>query len=132
MTLNATLTQSPGVELTAVGSVPTVGPALHAGGRARGERSQIDLRVQSSRINLGIVQSFTTAVTKVAGTVQADVRVTGTAQDPQHGGLRRPGGRRVRGARRRHLLHRPDHAIELAARSDGSRSSAFSTSTATR
>ena len=42
----------------------------------------LDVRIQSSRIDLGIVQGFTNQVTNVTGTLQADVRVTGSGEDP--------------------------------------------------
>jgi translocation and assembly module TamB len=38
--------------------------------------------VKSSRINLSLVQSFTTAVTNVTGTIEADVHVGGSGEDP--------------------------------------------------
>ncbi len=43
---------------------------------------RIDLTVESSPLDLGLVQGFTTAVTDVTGTLEAHVRVTGSAQDP--------------------------------------------------
>ncbi len=43
---------------------------------------RIDLTVASSPLDLGLVQGFTTAVTDVKGTLEAHVRVTGSAQDP--------------------------------------------------
>ena len=42
----------------------------------------IDVRVQTAALNLGVVQGFTTAVTQVGGTLEADVRVTGSGRDP--------------------------------------------------
>ncbi|MGE3508888.1 MAG: translocation/assembly module TamB domain-containing protein, partial [Vicinamibacterales bacterium] len=47
---------------------------------------RIDLVVDSSPIDLGVVQGFTTALTKVAGTAEAHVRVTGTAEQPEPNG----------------------------------------------
>ena len=83
--IDARLVQSPGAELTAKGSVPlsalkpsVSGPAHVAA--AAGEN--IDLRLQSTRIDLGIVQGFMPYVTNVGGTVQADVTVTGPGADP--------------------------------------------------
>ena len=43
---------------------------------------ELDVHVQSSLINLGIVQGFTNQLTNVTGTLQADVRVTGSGEDP--------------------------------------------------
>jgi autotransporter translocation and assembly factor TamB len=87
--IDAKLVQSPGVELTAKGSVPLsaleanpIGTTAHA--EAAGDA--IDLHLQSTRIDLGIVQGFTNQVTNVTGTLQADVRVTGTGADPHLNG----------------------------------------------
>jgi autotransporter translocation and assembly factor TamB len=84
--VDARLVQTPGVELTAKGTAPlgalTVKPAPGGGHVEPAPGEGIDLRVQSTRIGLGIVQGFTTQVTKVTGTVQADVTVTGTMGDP--------------------------------------------------
>jgi hypothetical protein len=85
ITLDATLTQAPGVQLTAKGTIPTA--ALSSTNAAAGAGEQIDMRVQSSRIDLAMVQSFTTAVTNVGGTLEADVHVTGTAHDPRFSGF---------------------------------------------
>jgi autotransporter translocation and assembly factor TamB len=48
---------------------------------------QIDLLVDSSPIDLGIVQGFTTALTDVTGTLEAHLRVTGSADDPHPTGV---------------------------------------------
>src|SRR5205085_5433639 len=84
--LDARLQQAPGVELTAKGTIPmsalkpnppgVTGHIEPTGGDA------LDVRIQSSRIDLGIVQGFTNQVTNVTGTLQADVRVTGSGEDP--------------------------------------------------
>jgi translocation and assembly module TamB len=84
--LDSRLQQAPGVELTAKGTIPLSAlrpnpPGVTGHVEATGEDS-IDLRVQSSRIDLGLVQGFTNQVTNVTGTVQADVRVTGSGEDP--------------------------------------------------
>ena len=47
---------------------------------------QLDVAVTSSPISLGLIQAFAPQITKVSGTVQADVRVTGAAHDPHLGG----------------------------------------------
>lgn len=84
--IDARLVQAPGVELTAKGTVPLsalkprpAGPHDHVAVPAD---ENIDLRVQSTRIDLGIVQGFTNMVANVTGTVQADVTVTGSGADP--------------------------------------------------
>jgi hypothetical protein len=90
ITLDARVTQSPGVTLTAVGTLPITalkpnppGTAVHVAAQGK---DAIDLRIQSSKINLGIVQAFTNQVTNVKGTMEADVRVTGSGEDPHLGG----------------------------------------------
>ena len=89
ITVDVRLQQDPEHWLTASGYLPT---ALFQSAR-RGEEaktpaegSHIDLRVESSRIDLGVIQGFTQYVTNVTGALQADVRVTGTSQDPDMNG----------------------------------------------
>ncbi len=81
--LDTTLQQSPGIAITAKGTVPTTiferGAGTHVPGTPE---DSIDLRIATPSLNLGIVQGFTTAVTNVAGTLAADVRVTGSGRDP--------------------------------------------------
>jgi translocation and assembly module TamB len=88
--IDARLQQAPGVELTAKGTVPMSalsGTAAPGNGHVQPASGEsIDLRVQSTRIDLGIIQGFTNQVTKVTGTVQADVAVSGTAADPHLNG----------------------------------------------
>jgi autotransporter translocation and assembly factor TamB len=89
--LDAKLTQSPGVELDAAGTIPLTAlrrnPPWVTGHIEASPGDQLDVRVKSSRINLAIVQSFTTAVTDVTGTVEADVHVTGSGEDPHFTGF---------------------------------------------
>jgi autotransporter translocation and assembly factor TamB len=84
--IDARLVQSPGAELTAKGTLPLSAlkarPAAPGSHVAAAAGEGVDLRVQSTRIDLGIVQGFITYVSNVTGTVQADVTVTGTAADP--------------------------------------------------
>ncbi len=83
--IDARLVQAPGVELTAKGTVPLSALQPNPPGtpeHVEGGNDSIDLRVQSSRINLGIIQGFTNQLTNVTGTMQADVRVTGSGRDP--------------------------------------------------
>ena len=42
----------------------------------------IDLQVKSTALSLGVVQGFTTQVTNVTGTLEADVHVAGSGRDP--------------------------------------------------
>ena len=88
--LDARLVQTPGVELTAKGTVPMSAlrpnpPDVtgHIEGRPGDE---LDLAIQSSRIDLGIVQGFTNQLTNVTGTLQVDARVTGSGEDPHLNG----------------------------------------------
>src|SRR3954469_12333571 len=94
MTADAKLQQNPTTYLTAKGYVPTAlfkgsgsaaqRAAAHGAPIAEGDR--IDLHVESTPIDLGLVQGFTTALTNVTGTVQAKIDVTGSAADPHPAG----------------------------------------------
>jgi translocation and assembly module TamB len=88
--IDAKLVQGPGVELTAKGTVPMSAlrsqPSAPGGHVATTPGDEIDLRVQSSQIQLGIVQGFTNQLTNVTGTLQADVKVSGSARDPHLAG----------------------------------------------
>jgi translocation and assembly module TamB len=53
--------------------------AEHVGGEA-GDNT--DLHIQTSTIGLGFLEGLTPYVTRVQGTMQADVRVTGSGRDP--------------------------------------------------
>lgn len=89
--LDAKLVQGPGVELTAKGTVPlsalraTPGatPGAHVETAAA---DAIDLHVRSSRVDLGLIQGFTNQLTNVTGTLEADVRITGSGRDPHLNG----------------------------------------------
>jgi autotransporter translocation and assembly factor TamB len=89
LTLDTKLQQNPTTFITAKGYVPTAifkaGPdvdraSVHGAPVAPGDR--IDLHVESTPIDLGLVQGFTTALTKVTGTLQAKIDITGSAADP--------------------------------------------------
>jgi uncharacterized protein involved in outer membrane biogenesis len=91
VTLDAKLQQNPTAWITAKGYVPTA--AFTSGVAAGGEHHEpasaadrIDLHIDSSQIDLGIVQGLTTEVTKVTGTMQAKVDVTGAVDDPHPAG----------------------------------------------
>jgi autotransporter translocation and assembly factor TamB len=87
--LDATLQQSPTESITAQGSVPTsLFQRSKTGGHvppAAGD--EVDLRIKSTALNLGLVQGFTDFVTNVTGTLEADVRVGGSGQDPHLNGF---------------------------------------------
>jgi translocation and assembly module TamB len=83
--LDAKLQQNPTMWLTAKGYVPVASfngtaPSGHQATVAPEDR--FDLHIDSSPIDLGIVQGFTTALTSVTGTLQAKVDVVGSAGDP--------------------------------------------------
>jgi translocation and assembly module TamB len=87
--LDATLQQSPTEFITAQGSVPTtLFRASPTGGHVEAAAGdQIDVRVKSSAINLAVAQGVTNQLTNVSGTIQADVHVTGSGQDPHAEGF---------------------------------------------
>ncbi|HSC29797.1 MAG TPA: translocation/assembly module TamB domain-containing protein, partial [Vicinamibacterales bacterium] len=81
--LDATLRQSPSESVTASGTVPMTLFARGEGSHVAPEGADtIDVRITSTDIGLGMIQSLTTQVVNVAGTLRADVRVTGSGQDP--------------------------------------------------
>jgi autotransporter translocation and assembly factor TamB len=88
MTLDANLQQAPGVTITAKGVIPTTlferSKGQHVEATAE---DSIDLRIQTSGLNLGVVQGFTTQLTNVQGALQADVRVIGSGRDPHLDGF---------------------------------------------
>ena len=95
LTLDTRLQQNPTTYLTAKGYVPT---ALFKNGAAAADRAaahgapvagsdRIDLHIESTPIDLGLIQGFTTNLTKVTGTLQAKIDVTGSAADPHPTGV---------------------------------------------
>ncbi|PYQ91392.1 MAG: hypothetical protein DMG02_05235 [Acidobacteria bacterium] len=80
--LDARLQQNPTMWLEAKGTAPV---ALFNGTAAK-SNEKVDLHVDSSPIDLGLVQGFTTALTNVKGTLEAHVTVTGTAAAPNPDG----------------------------------------------
>ncbi len=91
ITLDARLQQNPMQWLTAKGFVPTAvfssSDASGAdGGSAPAADAPIDVTIDSSPVDLGLVQGFTTAVTGVTGVAEAHIRVTGTAALPEPAG----------------------------------------------
>jgi hypothetical protein len=88
LTVDVRLQQNPTQWLTAKGSLPAtlVGSGFGAAGGAQDgpDRSRaIDLTVDSSPIDLGLVQGFTTELTNVTGALEAHVHVGGTLDDPR-------------------------------------------------
>ena len=84
--LDARLQQNATQWLTAKGFAPMTlfrleapGPAEHVDAT---ESDRIDLRVESSPIDLGVIQGVTSLVTDVRGSLQANVHVTGSGRDP--------------------------------------------------
>src|SRR5262245_54547789 len=91
--VDAKLQQNPTTYLTAKGYLPkalfggtNTTDAAGTGGAAVAKGDQIDFHVESTPIDLGLVQGFTTALTNVTGTVQAKLDVSGTAYDPRPAG----------------------------------------------
>ncbi len=83
ITLDALLQQQAGISISAKGTVPTTAFQPAAGEHvASSSEDSIDVRIQTQGLNLGVVQGFTTAITQVGGTLQADVKVTGSGRDP--------------------------------------------------
>ena len=87
--LDATLQQSATESITAKGSVPTTlfRRSTGEGHVAGAGEDKIDLQITSNALNLGVVQGLTNQVTNVSGTLQADVRVTGSGDDPHVAGF---------------------------------------------
>ena len=90
--LDTRLSQAPDAWIAAKGFVPASSfkpvdraeaAALEADEHVAGvPGQQLDVAVTSSALSLGLVEGFVPQVTKVSGTLQADVRVTGSPKDP--------------------------------------------------
>jgi autotransporter translocation and assembly factor TamB len=94
LTVDTKLQQNPTAYITAKGYVPTaVFTPISAEAREAAHdapvapEDRIDLHVESTPIDLGIVQGFTTQLTNVTGTLQARLDVVGSAADPHPTGL---------------------------------------------
>jgi translocation and assembly module TamB len=95
ITLDARLQQNASQWITAKGYLPA---ALFSGSKPEDEESaghhvepatpadRVDLAIESSPLDLGLIQGFTTAVKDVRGTLEANLRVTGSAEDPHPAG----------------------------------------------
>jgi translocation and assembly module TamB len=90
MNVDVRLQQNPQAWLTAKGYAPLTlfrpTPADAAGHSAPPPGEAINLEVASSQIDLGVVQGFTSYVTDVVGTLQANIKVTGSGDDPHLNG----------------------------------------------
>ncbi len=86
VTVDARLQQNAQHWLTVKGTAPTtlfttekIARAEHV---APSGADRVDLQVESSQVDLGVIQGFTTQVTNVQGTVQANLHVGGSGHDP--------------------------------------------------
>jgi len=88
LTVDSRLQQNPTTWLTANGYLPMAlfNGKVSAGEAAATPANRIDFHVDSSPIDLGLVQGVTTALSNVRGVLQAKVDVTGTAADPKANG----------------------------------------------
>jgi hypothetical protein len=94
VTLDTTLRQSGTQWLTLKGHIPTAmfvctaqpAACAHIDHEAAAADDQIDLAIDSSPTDLGVVQGLTAQVTGVQGTVEAHVHVTGTSDHPHPSG----------------------------------------------
>jgi hypothetical protein len=81
------LQQNPNAWITAKGFAPVSTfrpnpPEMGHEHQAASTGEEIDIQVQSSTIDLGLVQGFTSAISNVTGTLQANFKVTGSGYDP--------------------------------------------------
>jgi autotransporter translocation and assembly factor TamB len=74
------LDQSPGIWMTAVGSLPL---ALF---NADLPEQPINVAIKSSTISLGLIEGITDVVRKVTGELQVDMKAIGTSRDPHFDG----------------------------------------------
>lgn len=90
MNVDVRLQQNSEAWLTAKGYAPLTllrpTPEGVIGHAAPPPGEEVSLEVASSRIDLGVVQGFTSYVTNVAGTLQANVKITGSGYDPHMNG----------------------------------------------
>ncbi len=85
--LDVRLQQNPMQWLTAKGRAPMTlfQPAADDASNGHTDASgsdAVNIQVESSPIDLGLIQSFTSYVTNVTGMLQANVKVTGSGHDP--------------------------------------------------
>jgi hypothetical protein len=89
--LDVRFQQTPTEWLTAKGTAPLTlfqpTPPEKAGAHVEPTPGDtVNLEVASSEINLALIQGFTSAITNVTGVLQANVKVTGSGQDPHLSG----------------------------------------------
>ena len=86
--IDAALQQSPTEAITVKGTVPTTAfeASQTTGHIEPTPEDSIDLQVKSTAVNLALVQGFTTQLTNVTGTMEADVHVAGSGRDPHFRG----------------------------------------------
>jgi autotransporter translocation and assembly factor TamB len=94
ITVDSRLQQDPTTYLTAKGYLPVaLFSSAAAADRDAGhgaevaKEDQIDFHIESTPIDLGLVQGFTTALTDVTGSMQAKIDITGSAADPHPSGV---------------------------------------------
>jgi autotransporter translocation and assembly factor TamB len=89
--IDARLQQNPTTWIEAKGYVPMAAFRTTATAGEHAEdvppEDRFNLHIDSSQVDLGVVQGFTTALTKVTGTFQAKVDITGSAADPHPEGV---------------------------------------------
>ncbi len=88
LTVDATLQQSPTESITVKGTAPT---SLFRSSGAPGQTpasdaDPVDLHITSTALNLAAIQALVPQATNITGTLQADVRVTGSGRDPRVNG----------------------------------------------
>ncbi|MEX2273809.1 MAG: translocation/assembly module TamB domain-containing protein [Vicinamibacterales bacterium] len=82
LVLDVRLQQNPTEYLTAKGTVPLSALRRGPAGEHVETTEQIDLRIESSPMQLSIIQAFTPYVTNVQGLADVNVTVSGTLGDP--------------------------------------------------
>jgi hypothetical protein len=87
VTMDVKLQQTPDAWLTAKGFAPITlfranPPEMGHDHRSAEAGELVDIQVASSQVDLGVIQGFTSYVSNVTGTVQANFKVTGSGYDP--------------------------------------------------
>ena len=83
ITVDARLQENPTQSVTAKGYLPV---ALFSSSAPDAQTARIDFALDSTPMNLGVVQGFTSQLTEVTGTFEAHLKIAGTAADPQASG----------------------------------------------
>ena len=90
MNLDVRLQQNPQAWFTAKGYAPMTlfqpTPDARTGHDTPAAGEAVNIEVASSQIDLGVIQGFTSYVTNVTGTLQANIKVTGSGYDPHMNG----------------------------------------------